>query len=264
MATICVICNRLVYSDAIYKLKRTDHNMNKINYGIDAPKVIRNLIIIGSIIGILSILFPVFKINEIEINISGFLWMGISLILVGVLMIIYSKYGKFKHRDRILNMIEWNGTENILDVGTGLGLLMIGAAKKLTSGKSFGIDIFNTYDLSNNSIDQTKANAEFENVAQKVEILKENILKTTFQSNYFDVVVSNLCLHNLYKKEDRIMACTEIYRITKPTGQIIISDYKNTKEYKKTFIDLGMKVQNKGTYFFDTFPPLTIIRATKT
>lgn len=69
----------------------------------------------------------------------------------------------------------------MLDVGTGLGLLMIGAAKKMTSGKSVGIDIFNTYDLSNNSIDQTKTNVQLENVSQKVEILKKNILKTTFK-----------------------------------------------------------------------------------
>ncbi|MEO6346946.1 MAG: class I SAM-dependent methyltransferase [Aquaticitalea sp.] len=238
--------------------------MEKTNYGIDAPKVIRNLIIIGFITGLLTIIFPIIKIGELEINISGFFWTGISLVLVGILMIIYSKYGKFKHRDRILKMIDWNGKENVLDVGTGLGLLMIGAAKKLTSGKSFGIDIFNTYDLSNNSIEQTKTNAQLENVTQKVEILKENILKTTFQDEYFDVVLSNLCLHNLYKKEDRRIACSEIHRITKPKGQIIISDYKNIKEYKRTFINLGMEVQKEGPYFFDTFPPLTIIKAKKT
>lgn len=237
--------------------------MDKINYGIDAPKVIRNLIIIGFIIGILTIIFPIIKIGEVEIHISGLLWMGITLVLVGTLMIIYSKYGKFKHKDRILKMIEWNGKENVLDVGTGLGLLMIGAAKKLTSGKSFGIDIFNTYDLSNNSIDQIETNVHLEDVTQKVEILKENILKTTFKDNYFDVVVSNLCLHNLYNKEDRRIACSEIHRITKPKGQIIISDYKNIKEYKRTFISLGMEVQKEGPYFLDTFPPLTIIKAKK-
>ncbi|MEO8233616.1 MAG: class I SAM-dependent methyltransferase [Ignavibacteriota bacterium] len=238
--------------------------MNKINYGLDAPKVIRNLIIIGLIIVLLTILYPIIKIGEVEIITSGFIWMGISFLIVGILMILYSKYGKFKHRDRILNLIEWNGSEKVLDVGTGLGLLMIGAAKKLRSGKSYGIDIFNTYDLSDNSIEQTKTNAKLESVSQKVEILKENILKTSFQDDYFDVVVSNLCLHNLYNSEDRIKACKEIHRITKVKGQVIISDFKNIKEYKQTFINLGMKVQKEGTYFFDTFPPLTIIKATKT
>lgn len=237
--------------------------MKKVNYGIDAPKVIRNLVIIGVLIGLLTILFPKIKMGDLEIITSGFIWMGITLVLVGVLMILYSKFGKFKHRDRILNMIDWKGHENVLDIGTGLGLLMIGAAKKLTSGKSIGIDIFNTYDLSDNSIEQTKRNAELENVSQKVEILNENILKTTFPNEYFDVVISNLCLHNLYKSEDRKKACAEIYRITKTKGQVVISDFKNTSEYTRTFKELGMSVQRKGKYYFDTFPPLTIIKAIK-
>ena len=237
--------------------------MEKVNYGIDAPKVIRNLIIIGVLVGLLSVLFPKIEIGDLEIITSGFIWTGITLVLVGVLMILYAKFGKFKHRDRMLNMVEWTGNEKVLDVGTGLGLLMIGAAKKLTSGKSTGIDIFNTYDLSDNSLEQTIKNAELENVSQKVEILKENILKTTFPDNYFDVVVSNLCLHNLYKAEEREMACIEICRITKRNGQVVISDFKNTSAYERVFRKHGMSVQRMGTYYLDTFPPLTVIKATK-
>jgi ubiquinone/menaquinone biosynthesis C-methylase UbiE len=59
------------------------------------------------------------------------------------------------------------------------------------------------------------------------------------------------------------MACKEIFRILKTGGEAIISDYKHTGEYKKEFEDLGMKVKKVGTYFFSTFPPLTIIKAIK-
>ena len=45
-------------------------------------------------------------------------------------MLVYSKWGKFRHRDRMLNMIAWRGDEHVLDVGTGRGLLIIGAAKR--------------------------------------------------------------------------------------------------------------------------------------
>lgn len=237
--------------------------MQKTNYGIDAPKVIRNLIVIGAIIILLTIIFPVVKIGETKIITSGFVWMGITLVLVGLLMFLYSKFGKFKHRDRILNMVNWKGDEKVLDVGTGLGLLMIGAAKKLTSGKSYGLDVFNSYDLSDNSIEQTKTNTRLEKVSSRTEILKENILKTSFPDGYFDVVVSNLCLHNLYKAEERKTACAEISRVTKSGGQVIISDFKNTREYLETFRELGMSVRKEGTYYFDTFPPLTIMRAIK-
>ena len=234
--------------------------MNKINYGIDAPKVIRNLVIIGALLLVIySILsFGIFsKINFLK---PSFLSTGICLITGGSLMLAYSKWGKFRQRDRMLKFHQWTGEEKVLDVGTGLGLLMIGAAKKLNSGKSFGIDIFNSYDLSDNTMDQTKLNAELEKVSDKTEIISENILKTNFDDNYFDVIVSNLCLHNLYKVEERKQACHEIYRILKPEGEVIISDFKHTSEYKKELEKLGMSVKKMGTYYFDTFPPLTIIK----
>jgi SAM-dependent methyltransferase len=238
--------------------------MKKINYGIDAPKVIRNLLGIGGLLLLCSFFMPddLFPPVSTFLNRSSFV-PGLTLTITGLLMIAYAKFGKFKHRDRIINVHHWKGDEQVLDVGTGLGLLMIGAAKKLTTGKSYGIDIFNTYDLSDNSIEQTKINAELENVLQNVEILKENILKTTFKDNSFDVIVSNLCLHNLYKTEERKIACIEIFRILKPNGEVIISDFKRISEYKKAFEELGMIVKKEGPYFFDTFPPLTIIVATK-
>ena len=238
--------------------------LRKINYGIDAPKVIRNLLLIGFLLLLLSFFLPCVIYQKVPVSLNwGLFSPGISLIITGFLMLAYAKFGKFKHRNRILNLHHWRGDEQVLDVGTGLGLLMIGAAKKLTTGKAFGIDIFNSYDLSDNTIEQTKTNAELEAVSAKVEIIKENILKTSFNNNSFDLIVSNLCIHNIYKSNDRRQACSEMYRILKPLGEIILSDYKNSGEYKKTLESLGMEVQKVGTYYFDTFPPLTIIKAIK-
>lgn len=237
--------------------------MRKVNYGIDAPKVIRNLILTGILLLILFFLLSLDFFSFINFLKPSFISTGICLIIAGLLMVSYSKYGKFRHRDRILKLHQWKGDENVLDVGTGLGLLMIGVAKKLNTGKSYGIDIFNSYDLSDNTIEQTKANIDLENVADKTVIISENILKSHFNDNFFDVIISNLCLHNLYKLEERKKACQEISRILKPGGEAIISDFKHTSEYKKEFEKLGMNVKKEGTYYFDTFPPLTIIKATK-
>lgn len=237
--------------------------MKKINYGVDAPKVIRNLVGIGILLLIIYILLSFHIFPQINFLKPSFLTTGICLLISGFFMLTYSKFGKFKHRERILKLHQWKGDENVLDVGTGLGLLMIGAAKKLNEGKSYGIDIFDKYDLSGNTIEQTKNNIHLENVDAKTEIISENILKTSFDDNHFDVIVSNLCLHNLYKEDERHQACDEIYRILKPGGEAIISDYKHTNEYKKVFENLGMEVEKTGTYFFDTFPPLSIIKAIK-
>lgn len=237
--------------------------MSQVNYGVDAPVVIRNLIGTGILLMIIYILLLFDLFPQVNSLLPSLLATGIGLMLSGFFMLAYSKFGKFKHRDRILNLHQWKGDEKVLDVGTGLGLLMIGAAKKLDSGKSYGIDIFNSYDLSDNTVEQTKNNVRLENVTDKTEIISENILKTNFDDNYFDVIVSNLCLHNIYNADERKQACKQIYRILKPGGEAIISDFKHTGEYKKAFESLGMSVQKKGTFFIDTFPPLSIIKATK-
>lgn len=237
--------------------------MNKVNYGIDAPKVIRTLFLLGTVLMFVAAILSSGKFPAITNLKYSFLSSAIGLLLCSILMILYSKFGKSKQRDRILLMHQWRGDEKVLDVGTGSGLLMIGAAKKLTTGRSYGIDIFNSDDLSDNTIARTKMNARIENVEDKTEILSENILHTKFSERFFDVVVSNLCLHNIYNKEERKLACKEIYRILKPGGVAIISDFKHNREYKRVFEQLGMKVSKEGPYLLSTFPPLTIVKANK-
>ena len=53
-----------------------------------------------------------------------------------MLMLVYAKVGKFRHRERILDLARLAGGETVVDVGTGRGLLAIGAAKRLTSGQA--------------------------------------------------------------------------------------------------------------------------------
>jgi len=112
-------------------------------------------------------------------------------------------------------------------------------------------------------MERAKLNAQLENVKKKVEILRMDIRKTDFDNDYFDVIVSNLCLHNIPKAADREAACAEINRILKPGGIVIISDFIKIKEYSRKFRSLGMQVEKNGTYRFDTFPPLTVIKVTK-
>jgi ubiquinone/menaquinone biosynthesis C-methylase UbiE len=156
----------------------------------------------------------------------------------------YVKIGKFRQRDNILSKINWKGNERVLDIGTGRGLLMIGAAKKLTDGKSIGIDIWRQEDMANNSLAMTMRNVEVEGVTDRVEVKNEDIRKTSFKPNSFDVILSNLCLHNITVKNDRDGACREIYRILKPGGIAVIGDlFFRVNEYCDIFKDEGMSVK---------------------
>jgi SAM-dependent methyltransferase len=239
------------------------HMPAKPDYGIDAPGVVRNLLLIGAALIISGILFPTIQIGRVTIlwSRSAF-WPGASLLLGGILMVVYAKWGKFRHRDRMLNMIPWRGDEQVLDIGTGRGLLAIGAARRLTTGKSTGIDVWSTKDLSGNSLARTQANVDVEGVRDKVELRSDDARKLSFPDASFDVVVSNLCIHNIPDSEGRAAACREIARVLKPGGTALISDFILTGFYQKVLAEAGLKVTRTGFNLL-TYPPLRVVRAEK-
>ena len=53
----------------------------------------------------------------------------------------YIGRGKRVHRDRVLDCVAWRGDEHVLDVGTGGGVLLIGAAKRAPNGRAVGVDV---------------------------------------------------------------------------------------------------------------------------
>lgn len=237
---------------------------HKPDYGIDAPGVIRNLLVIGIGFPLLALFVPVLKLGSVTLLLMPMaLSIGVSCVLPGVAMLLYAKVGKFHHRDQMLARIHWTGDERVLDVGTGRGLLLIGAARKLTSGRATGIDIWSKQDLSGNSAEKTLRNIESEGVSERVEIKNDDATKMSFPDGGFDVVLSNLCLHNIPSNAGREQACREILRVLKPGGRAIISDFKNTAAYARIFQSAGAVVSCSGADFLHTFPPLRIVEATK-
>jgi len=231
------------------------------NYGIDALPAVRNLALVGLAAWLLFA--ASFAVDSLGSFGRIFLSYAVAFTITPGLMVLYAKVGKFRHRDRMLAMVDWRGDENVLDVGTGRGLLMIGAAKKLTTGRAVGIDIFNSSDLSGNNMENGKLNAEIEGVTSKVEILNEDAREMSFPDESFDVVLSNLCLHNIKGNDGRTQACDEIARVLKPGGVALISDFMKTGVYQKAFDDAGLKTTRSGRFFWDTFPPLRIVTARK-
>jgi SAM-dependent methyltransferase len=49
---------------------------------------------------------------------------GVLAVLTAGLMILSSRFGKLRARDRLLDGMAWRGDESVLDVGCGRGLLL--------------------------------------------------------------------------------------------------------------------------------------------
>jgi arsenite methyltransferase len=241
----------------------TDSHL-KPDYGIDAPGVIRNLLIIGIALCLLALFLPVVTIGSLTIALRPMAtWTGPICILQGLAMILYAKVGKFRHRDRMVARINWTGSESVLDVGTGRGLLLIAAAKKLTTGKAVGIDIWSKQDLSGNSPEKTLRNLELEGVSAHAKVISEDATAMSFPDASFDVVLSNLCIHNIPSREGRDRACREIVRVLKPGGRALISDFKHTADYLKAFQAAGVTASRGLPNLLHTFPPLRIVEVVK-
>ena len=236
----------------------------KPDYGIDAPHVIRNLLIAGVVCALLALAVGSVTIAHIRFEFyPGLLYSAGCFVVPAILMLMYAKAGKFRHRDRMLAKVTWAGTETVLDVGAGRGLLLIGAAKRLTAGHATGIDIWNAEDLSGNGPEALLSNIALEGVEEKTTVKSEDARKMSFPDGSFDVVLSNLCLHNIYQQEGRSQACREIARVLKRGGIAVISDYRHVREYAAAFVACGLTVEMCPLDWTGTFPPLRILIARK-
>jgi arsenite methyltransferase len=240
----------------------------RTDYGVDAPAVMRNLFLVGTLCLLLAIFAPnPLHLGPISLVSHSFYWPAGFLIGEGLLFLLYVKIGKFRHRDFMLNLHTWRGDENVLDVGCGRGLLLAGAAKRIAalsgSGHVTGIDVWSNVDMGGNSAAATRHNLDLEGVSSLCTLLSQPAQEMTFPDASFDVIVSNLCLHNIYDASARRQALQQIVRVLKPGGIALISDYKLTGEYADEFRKAGLLVEKKRGSLITTFPPLTVIIARK-
>ena len=216
---------------------------SKPNYGIDAPGLVRFFFIAGAtaltiflVVLLSSVLGQIPKIIVAMLSgIAATYFLG-----MGCFMLYGSKVMKLKDTENLLNLIQWSGSEFVLDVGCGRGLMLVGAAKYLTSGKAIGIDLWSQQDQANNSSAAAISNAAIEGVTEHVEIKTADMRQLPFPENYFDVVLSSWAVHNLEAETDREKALDEMIRVLKPNGTVILVDIEHQDEYAKYFELRGM------------------------
>jgi len=239
----------------------------KANYGIDAPLVVRNLVAGGVVAGVVGavlygVMVPVWPVAGTVLSIAGFV-SSFCLLATGGLMVWSSKYDKLHEREKLIDTLGLSGSEKVLDVGCGRGLLLNGVARRLPHGKAFGVDLWRSVDQSGNTPEAAMANAKAENVEQRVELLTADMRDLPFPDSSLDAVISSIAIHNVPGKEGRAKAIREIARVLKPKGRLVIRDLFATGEYVKTLRDLGWKDIQLSGLSFVTVSPIRVVTARK-
>ena len=227
------------------------------DYGLDAPGVVRNLALAalaGSLLflstfwrpgsGVLTlrpgagitVLLPYTRIG---------LWVALGCGAMAIWMYWESRVGKLREREQLLDLVPWTGTERVLDIGCGRGLMLNGAARRLTSGSATGIDLWRATDLSGNRPEATLANAHLEGIADRVRVETGDMRELPFPDRSFDVVLSSAAIHNLPTGADRRRAVQEIARVLAPDGYVVISDIRHVSAYEKDLAAAGCTVTRR-------------------
>ena len=159
-------------------------------------------------------------------------------------------------------MIQWRGNETVLDIGTGRGLLAIGAAKRLRTGTVTAIDIW-TPRAAGNTLETAQRNIEIEGMQDSVELRSGDARDIGFVDNSFDAVLCLLGLHCLERRPATRACLREIARVLKPRGIAIVADTCHAESYARAFREAGLAAQEPKFYTSEAFIGLSVVIARK-
>ena len=125
----------------------------RVDYGLDAPPVVRNLLLVAALgLGLWLAAAVHLWTGAARLSLGGTgvrvvvapaaFSVGLACLAMALWMIWWSRVGKVRQRERLLDTLTWTGAERVLDVGCGRGLMLLGAAKRLRNGQAVGIDLW--------------------------------------------------------------------------------------------------------------------------
>ncbi len=150
-----------------------------------------------------------------------------------------TRRGKFLEWNRILDRLRLRGNEEVLEMGCGRGAVLTAVARRLTTGRVTGVDIWSTKDQSGNAKSVTLRNASLEGVGHRVQIDTGDMRALPYPDETFDLVVSSLAIHNIRSNADRKRAIVEGFRVLKSGGRMVIADIRATAIYEDALRTLG-------------------------
>lgn len=237
--------------------------MLNTRYGIEAPTTIRNLLVAGTTLGILSFwLSTLTPLSYQTLTVTYIFCISLLLLLPALLMLHSSLRGKQLTAKDVVDHLSLQGHEKVLDIGCDKGLLVIEAAKRLVKGSATGIDCWKTTNLPGTICSSTLDNVRVEGVQDRVDIVSGDVTNLPFTDNQFDAAVSSMAVFNISEML-REKTIEEIVRVVKPGGKIVLVDFQHTESYCSFLTALGCSEVQRSSLLYTSFPPVRIVQATK-
>jgi arsenite methyltransferase len=201
------------------------------SYGVDAPYML-----------IVPFAILLFNITAGVVNRSPWPLVGAGLLLLCAATGLHaSRRGKFLVWGDLLDQAAVDGESRVLDIGCGRGAVLTLVAGHLTTGRAVGIDLWKGSDQSGNSALATRRNAEAEGVARRIDVCTADMRALPFADGTFDLIVSNIAIHNVPGRDNRARAIDEAVRVLRPGGRLMVADIFSAPEYRARLDALGLQ-----------------------
>jgi ubiquinone/menaquinone biosynthesis C-methylase UbiE len=192
---------------------------------------------------------------------------GIGFCVVGwgtaALLTHSSLRGKPILRDRVLDALAWRGDEDVVDLGTGRGLMLLGAAQRAPAGSATGIDLWRSVDQAGSRPDRLLANAAALGVADRVRVVTGDMSAPQLPDACADLVLACLSIHNLHNRAKRRSAIEHAARMLRPGGRLAIIDFAKTAEYVADARAAGLAEVSRSGPTALMWPPVRVVTARK-
>jgi arsenite methyltransferase len=232
---------------------------NRPYFGVDAPPIVGGYAALG-IVGVVLLGVQV----GAGVNLLGLgYWMTPVGLLVAGAMIYSSCRGKVLVRDRLLDRLGLREDDDVLDLGCGSGLMLLGAATRAARGTATGIDLWRAVDQAWSSRERCLANATILGVADRVTLIDGDMSEVPLEDGSVDVVLACVAIHNIHDQEKRARTIHEAARVLRPGGRLGVIDFTRTAEYAATALAVGLTDVHRSGLTWRMYPPVRIVTAMK-
>ncbi|HEY0535813.1 MAG TPA: class I SAM-dependent methyltransferase [Actinoplanes sp.] len=211
--------------------------MTRPKYGFDAPPFLFGLSIAALLMVVAAIIG--FALGGWVVGLWPLLFA--VYFAVGALLYLHAtRWGKFAVWDEVLDGLALRGDEDALDLGCGRGAVLIAVARRLTTGRASGADLWRSTDQSGNAEKVTRANAEAAGVSDRIGLDTADMTALPYPDESFDLVVSSLAIHNIHPAPGRLRALDEALRVLRPGGRLVIADINAAPAYRTHLVGRGL------------------------